>query len=78
VLDREGGSTWCHRCGALAIEREGYRIGVFAVTSDGCCEACGARIPGVFGERPGTWGRLQPVRLGTSSLTPAPCRRRPR
>ena len=48
VLDREGGSTWCHRCGALAIEREGYRIGVFAVTAAGCCAACGARIPGVF------------------------------
>jgi pyruvate formate lyase activating enzyme len=48
VLDREGGSTWCHRCGALAIEREGYRIGVFAVSAAGCCETCGARIPGVF------------------------------
>jgi len=48
VLDREGGSTWCHRCGVLLIEREGYRIGVFAVTAAGCCKACGARIPGVF------------------------------
>ena len=48
VLDREGGSTWCHRCGALAIEREGYRIGVFAVSAAGCCKTCGARIPGVF------------------------------
>ena len=48
VLDREGGSTWCHRCGALAIEREAYRIGVFAVTGAGRCKGCGARIPGVF------------------------------
>jgi pyruvate formate lyase activating enzyme len=48
VLYREGGSTWCHRCGALVIEREGYRLGVFAVSAAGCCEACGARIPGVF------------------------------
>ena len=48
VLDRVGGSTWCHRCGALAIEREGYRLGVYAVTPEGCCDACGARIPGVW------------------------------
>jgi pyruvate formate lyase activating enzyme len=48
VPDREGGSTWCHRCGALVIERDGYRLGVVAVTADGCCTACGVRIPGVF------------------------------
>ena len=48
IVDREGGSTWCHRCGALVIEREGYRLGVVAVTADGCCGACGVRIPGVF------------------------------
>ena len=48
VPDREGGSTWCHRCGALVIERDGYRLGVYAVTADGCCMACGVRIPGVF------------------------------
>jgi pyruvate formate lyase activating enzyme len=48
VPDREGGSTWCHRCGALVIERDGYRLGVYAVTADGCCTACGVRIPGVF------------------------------
>ena len=48
VLDREGGSTWCHRCGELVIEREGYRLGVVAMTAAGCCERCGARIPGVF------------------------------
>ena len=48
VPDREGGSTWCHRCGALVIERDGYRLGVYAVTAAGCCETCGARIPGVF------------------------------
>jgi len=31
VHDREGGSTWCHRCGALLIERDWYELGAGAV-----------------------------------------------
>jgi len=64
VLDREGGSTWCPGCGALLIERQGYRLGTYGLTGDGRCRACGATVPGVFAERPGAWGaRCLPVRL---------------
>ena len=64
VHDPEGQSTWCHACGELVVERDRYRLGVYRLTDDGCCEACGARIPGVFAGPPGEWGtRRLPVRL---------------
>jgi pyruvate formate lyase activating enzyme len=64
VSDREGGSTWCHGCGALVIERDWYRLGAYRLTDDGCCRSCGTRIPGVFAGPPGDWGpRRLPVRL---------------
>jgi pyruvate formate lyase activating enzyme len=64
VHDAEGGSTFCHGCGARAIERDWYDLGGYAVTDDGRCERCGTRIPGVFVGRPGGWGRRRlPVRL---------------
>ena len=64
VHDRSGGSTWCHRCGALLIERDWYELGHWGLTPDGCCAACGERLPGVFAPRPGTWGsRRLPVSL---------------
>jgi pyruvate formate lyase activating enzyme len=67
VLDREGGSTWCPGCGALLIERQGYRLGTYGLTRDGYCGVCGAAVPGVFAERPGAWGaRCLPVRLAGS------------
>ena len=63
VLDPEGQSTSCHACGALLVERNGYRIGAYRV-GEGRCPDCGAVVPGVFPESPGSWdaGRL-PVRL---------------
>jgi len=64
VHDRAGGSTWCHDCGALLIERDWYELGRWGLTPDGCCADCGARIPGVFARQPGTWGaQRMPVRL---------------
>ena len=39
-------STFCHVCGALLIEREGYMIRNNNI-SDGRCPKCGADIPGV-------------------------------
>jgi pyruvate formate lyase activating enzyme len=64
VHDRAGGSTWCHGCGALLIERDWYELGRWGLAPDGCCAACGVRVPGVFEARPGTWGaRRLPVRL---------------
>jgi pyruvate formate lyase activating enzyme len=43
-------------CGALVIEREGFRVARYGLTSAGACRACGAAIPGRWdgaaGERP--------------------------
>jgi len=64
VHDRAGGSTWCHGCGALLIERDWYELGRWGLTADGCCAKCGLKIPGVFAAQPGTWGSKRlPVRL---------------
>jgi len=64
VHDRAGGSTWCHACGALLIERDWYELGRWGLTPDGCCANCGTSIPGVFAAQPGTWGaKRMPVRL---------------
>jgi pyruvate formate lyase activating enzyme len=64
VHDRDGGSTWCHGCGALLIERDWYELGRWGLAPDGRCASCGTTIPGVFEPRPGTWGaKRMPVRL---------------
>ena len=71
VHDRAGGSTSCAGCGAVLIERDWYELGVYTLTDDGCCNACGARLPGRFEGRPGTWGaRRQPVRLAEFEARP--------
>jgi pyruvate formate lyase activating enzyme len=64
VHDAEGGSTWCHECGALLIERDWYEIGNWGLTPDGRCASCGAACAGRFDQRPGTWGsRRLPVEM---------------
>jgi pyruvate formate lyase activating enzyme len=64
VHDRAGGSTYCHRCGKLLIERDWYVLGAWHLTGDGRCEACGTPCPGVFEAEPGHWGaRRRPLRL---------------
>jgi pyruvate formate lyase activating enzyme len=64
VHDRAGGSTWCPGCGALLIERDWYQLGRWGLTPDARCASCGQAVPGVFADRPGTWGaRRLPVRL---------------
>jgi len=64
VHDSDGGSTWCHGCGGLLIERDWYRLGAWNLTGDGCCTACGTRMAGVIEGPAGTWGpRRLPVRL---------------
>jgi pyruvate formate lyase activating enzyme len=57
VHDAEGGSTYCHGCGTLVIERDWYELGVYRLTDDGRCLECGTQIPGVFAGPPGRWGR---------------------
>jgi pyruvate formate lyase activating enzyme len=63
VHDREGGSTYCHACGALLVERDWYELGAWNL-DDGRCGGCGEPCAGVFEERPGAWGsRRLPVRM---------------
>ncbi len=62
VHDSDGGSTWCHQCGALLIERDWYRLGHWGLDDQGRCAACGTPCAGVFEAKPGSWGnRRQPV-----------------
>jgi pyruvate formate lyase activating enzyme len=64
VVDPEGGSTWCSGCGALLIERDWYQLGHWGL-HHGACTSCGVALPGVFEDRPGTWGRRrQPISMG--------------
>jgi pyruvate formate lyase activating enzyme len=64
VHDRARGSTYCHGCGALVIERDWYRLGQWGLTGDGRCRHCGTPCAGVFDGPPGTWGpRRVPVRM---------------
>jgi pyruvate formate lyase activating enzyme len=56
VRDPEGGSTFCHSCGAQVIGRDGYDIGRWGLTAHGCCMKCGSRCAGVFASAPGRWG----------------------
>jgi len=62
VRDAAEGSTWCHACGALLIERDGYRLGAWGLTPEGNCVSCGTVCAGCFEAGPGTWGaRRLPV-----------------
>lgn len=38
------------------IERDWYRLGAYRLEGEGRCEACGARVPGVFAGWSGNWG----------------------
>ena len=64
VRDTSGGSTWCHKCGKLLIERDWYVLGEWNLDAKACCRFCGAQCAGVFDKRPGNWGAKRvPVRL---------------
>jgi len=71
VIDTEGGSTYCHKCGELLIGRAQYTLTRWKLDTEGCCSSCGARCAGIFDARPGTWGaRRLPVRLKDFAETP--------
>jgi pyruvate formate lyase activating enzyme len=64
VHDRDGGSTRCHVCGALLIERDWYELTAWNLTGDGRCPRCDTPCAGVFEGALGGWGpRRLPVRL---------------
>jgi pyruvate formate lyase activating enzyme len=70
VHDSIGGSTWCHRCGTLLIERDWYELGAWNVTATGACMRCGTQVPGIFAGSAGNWGRKRlPVRLADSTAS---------
>jgi len=52
VRDTAGGSTWCHGCGALLIERDWHRLGHWGLDGQGACLVCGSSLPGVFDGTP--------------------------
>ncbi len=64
VHDSDGGSTYCHGCGGLLIERDWYRLGAWNLTDDGRCTHCATPLAGRFDGPAGTWGaRRAPIRL---------------
>ncbi|RMF96316.1 MAG: AmmeMemoRadiSam system radical SAM enzyme [Gammaproteobacteria bacterium] len=64
VHDTEGGSTWCHHCGALLIERDWYRLGHWGLDAEARCASCGTPLPGRFAAEPERFGPHRvPVRL---------------
>jgi pyruvate formate lyase activating enzyme len=65
VRDLPGQSTTCVGCGAVLIEREGYRLGEWRLDAHGRCARCGVRLPGFFEAQPGHWGaRRRPIVVG--------------
>jgi pyruvate formate lyase activating enzyme len=65
VHDPEGASTYCHQCRTRLIERDWYELGAWQLDASGACLNCGTQLPGVFGAKPGAWGRRRvPVRFG--------------
>jgi pyruvate formate lyase activating enzyme len=69
IHDAAGGSTYCHACGALVIERDWYEIGAYNLSDDGRCKACGVTCAGVFDGPAGDWGRRRmPVRIAAGDL----------
>lgn len=64
VHDPACGSTWCHGCGALLIERDWYELGRWGIDAHGRCARCHTPAAGVWEPAAGTWGRKrQPVRF---------------
>ncbi|MCP4726089.1 MAG: AmmeMemoRadiSam system radical SAM enzyme [bacterium] len=55
VQDLTGGSTFCHECGSLLIERNWFHLGQYSLDNSNC-RNCGCSIPGKFDDSPGTWG----------------------
>ncbi|MGD9683829.1 MAG: AmmeMemoRadiSam system radical SAM enzyme [Candidatus Obscuribacterales bacterium] len=64
VHDAKSQSTYCHNCNELVIERDWYDLGKYRIR-DQACMKCKTRIPGVFENRKGDWGRKRlPISFG--------------
>ncbi len=44
--------TYCHTCRMRLIERHGYVIRSYKLTTEGTCPGCGTQIPGIWSDRP--------------------------
>jgi len=65
VHDEDGGSTYCHACGARLVGRDWYELTGWALDESGACIHCGAVCAGVFEPEHGTWGpKRAPLRIG--------------
>lgn len=63
VHDVDHETTYCPGCGAALIERDWHVLGRYGLVGN-CCGNCGRKIPGVFGDAPGDWGRRRlPVEI---------------
>lgn len=59
-LVNEYENTYCPKCRALLIERSGYTLLGYQITSQGTCPQCGTVVPGVWDSHPQTSaGRLK-------------------
>ena len=47
VISAVGGNTYCPQCGAVCIERQGWRVRLKGATA-GICPSCGQELPGVW------------------------------
>jgi pyruvate formate lyase activating enzyme len=61
IVDRDGQSTYCSSCGSLLIERDGYHLGRWNLTAEGCCSVCGTPLAGHFDPHPGVFGGRRQV-----------------
>lgn len=67
VHDITGGSTYCHNCDSLLIERDWHEILQYNLVDKNKCKFCGMVCAGHFNKEPGQWGRRRmPVRLGSA------------
>ncbi|MBF8273324.1 MAG: amrS [Magnetococcales bacterium] len=64
IIDRQWGSTYCHKCDQRLIERSGYILGAWHLDSQGHCPSCQTPCRGIFESKPGTWGaRRLPIKV---------------
>lgn len=61
-------NTYCPDCDQLLVERHGYLIRAYHLTSEGACPSCGARVPG-------RWGREFEGQLAWRPFLPGSSRR---
>lgn len=64
VGDVKTGSSYCHHCNELLIERRQYQLGQWNLTEQGACRFCHTAFAGQFETMPGDWGaKRQPLRF---------------